>query len=993
MRKNLYLVASFLLITSISFAGGSVHYSKNKAEKSYRHNEAPDLDYQSQLRNHYAWKNFRSHHGEWWVQFNEENRKPHRAFGVPISVAGATAEQKAMNFIQFNLNEFKIPVSELVLANTYQNEKHQFVNYYQVHDGLRVLDSRMTVKLSNQGQVIMFGADVYNDINVDTNPTITSAGAINAATSDITGEVITNSTVNSNLFILPTPYFKSNVFHLVYEVNVETDDNGIPANYHTLVDAHTGEVLYRANTVNHFDPDHGDHKKGGAIEVEVEADVYEYNPYIAAATLPLANLEFTVGATTYNTDGNGFLQTAASGTQSATFRLRGLWSNVLTNGNNPNFTTTVNDGLNTISFNSDANIRQLSAYYHVNIVHDYMKSWLPSFTGMDISLQTNVDLTSGDCNAFYNGTSINFYALANGCNSLAQVGDVVYHEYGHGINDKFYQSLSGSFNNGSMGEGYADIWALSITESPIMGSGFYTTNTDGIRRYDQDPVLFEFGTEYEVHYGGEIICGAWWDTYLNMGSDMNAMMTLFIAAYPGLQAVAPNGLEGQAFTDVLIDALQADDDDANLMNGTPNGQAIIDGFKAHNITLISNVDIQHTQLIAANHSTAITVNASLDWVNTNFSVYMNDFNCNYKVNNGSWVTIPMNNIGGNNYSADLPAQPIGTVIAYYFFADDINGNIGAVNPIGAERTDANVPYYILVGYDLKRTDDGGDNLSEFGNFSTGLGSDNNSTGTWILSIPTGSYSTVGDTSTAVQPYYQKTPGGELCYLTANAPSATDAVGTADVDAGHTTLRSAVFDVSGYMNPAITYQRWYTNSPPTGANPGADWWQVEISNDGGTSWTYVENTKVSDQRWRRNAFRIADYVTPTSTMRLRFIASDSTRIGQNLDGGSLVEAAVDDIQLWDNTINSVNENSGVLNVMIYPNPASGQLNLSIDLLEETTVKYEVYDVTGKLVDASSIGKIGYGNHLKTINIASLATGSYTIKFVSESTTFISKFMKE
>src|SRR5690606_16800742 len=106
-------------------------------------------------------------------------------------------------------------------------------------------------------------------------------------------------------------------------------------------------------------------------------------------------------------------------------------------------------------------------------------------------------------------------------------------------------------------------------------------------------------------------------------------------------------------------------------------------------------------------------------------------------------------------------------------------------------------------------------------------------------------------------------------------------------------------------------------------------------------------------------RIADYVSPTSTMRLRFIASDSIRVGQNLDGGSLVEAAIDDIQLWDNTITSVNENAGILNVMIYPNPASGQLNLSIDLLEETVLKYEIYDVTGKLVEASSFGKVAYG----------------------------------
>ena len=53
-----------------------------------------------------------------------------------------------------------------------------------------------------------------------------------------------------------------------------------------------------------------------------------------------------------------------------------------------------------------------------------------------------------------------------------------------------------------------------------------------------------------------------------MGGDWDATLELFVDAYPGLQATAVNGDEGQAYTDVLLDALQADDDDADLMNGT-----------------------------------------------------------------------------------------------------------------------------------------------------------------------------------------------------------------------------------------------------------------------------------------------------------------------------------------------------------------------------------------------------------------------------------------
>ena len=62
--------------------------------------------------------------------------------------------------------------------------------------------------------------------------------------------------------------------------------------------------------------------------------------------------------------------------------------------------------------------------------------------------------------------------------------------------------------------------------------------------------------------------------------------------------------------------------------------------------------------------------------------------------------------------------------------------------------------------------------------------------------------------------------------------------------------------------------------------------------------YVENTLSSDLSWRRNAFRVKDYVNLSSSVQLKFIASDSIRPGQYLDGGSLIEAAVDDLYLYE-----------------------------------------------------------------------------------------------
>jgi len=141
-------------------------------------------------------------------------------------------------------------------------------------------------------------------------------------------------------------------------------------------------------------------------------------------------------------------------------------------------------------------------------------------------------------------------------------------------------------------------------------------------------------------------------------------------------------------------------------------------------------------------------------------------------------------------------------------------------------------------------------------------------------------------------------------------------------------------MTDYINPAFSYWRWYTNSPSSGANPGADWWQVSITDDG-VNWIAVENNMTSDISWRRFAFRAKDYVSLTSTqVQLRFVASDSIRLGQNLDGGSLIEAAVDDLYLWD---------------------ANSSTSISDIKTDNSSQLIKIVDVLGREVDPDQVGE--------------------------------------
>ncbi len=943
------------------------HTHNSRLEVTYLDRKrTPDYNRQSYLRSQLPWQNFLSQNGQWWVQFNEDNGKPQRAMGKPIPTYGASFKERAENFIANQLSEFNIPIAELEYTGESLTEKHAYVRFKQKHAGMEVLWSEMVVKMLQTGEVIMFGSNVYNNITTDPITNISIAVAENKAKQDV---VLNNLTVTTNpdLFLLPTPDNNSVKMKLVYEIRVMgEDDHGVPSKFYCLVDAHNGDLLYRTDLVSH------------AVELDVTGDLHLENSYTPVTSEMLANMDVIVNGNAYKTDANGHVLTTETGPTTATFTLSGDWSTVLTNGTTPSFTMSVNDGANAIDFTGNATTQELSAYYHVNQIHDHMKGWMPSFTGMDFSLPTNVDLTTGTCNAFYNGSSINFYADGGGCNTYANVADVVYHEYGHGINDNFYQDNGSFFQNGAMGEGYADFWALSLTLNPILGvGGDQVDQTAFIRRYDQDPKVYPDDIAGQVHNDGEIICGAWWDTHLLMGGNINNIMPLWVDAYAGLQAATANGNEGTAYTNVLIDVLQADDNDGDITNGTPNGNEIVEGFKMHGIYLISNATIDHTDLLAEQENTGIDITADLN-LNFPYTQYLGGVKMAYSLNNSNtWDTLVMTNTSGNVYDATIPAQPQGTIVNYFIFADDFYGNIAVVDPIAsAVPVYRNLTHQILVGYYLEGTDDVADASQDFGNWTVGLPTDNATTGEWEIAIPLGSYSDPADPSTIVQTNEDHTAVGDICFVTGNANTTSDGIGTNDVDAGVTTLESPIIDLTSYVNPAFSYWRWYTNNPPSGANPNADWWQVQVSDDGGATWVYVENNLNGQRAWRRNAFRVADYVNVTSQFQMRFMASDSLRPGQNLDGGSLVEAALDDIQLWEEGVLSIEDNSVFTAVELYPNPAHENVKLNVTSLVAENASVKVFNAEGKLVKELSI-KLLIGENTLDFNVDDLSSGLYNL----------------
>ncbi|MFM2227853.1 MAG: hypothetical protein RL664_1196, partial [Bacteroidota bacterium] len=550
----------------------------------YKSEEAYHSDKQIELSNQTVWKTFQSQHSKWTSLFNERTGMPSKAFGNPISVNGVTDTERAQNILNEMNQVFCNGTIQLIAKPEIKTEKFTNITFDQQFNGMKVLFSKASVKLVN-GKVVQFAFGVHPNIKLEEKPTIGEQQARLAAQQGI-ASTIESIQSTADLFILPVPSSTSFEYRRVYSVTVSTrNTQKVPQRYLTYIDALSGKILMRKNLVSHAE---GGPKKSGAeelvVDLQVNGDVYMTNPYGVITNEGLNNIYVTVSGTDYVTDTNGSGNFPINAGANAVVRLEGPWSTVNTNGTVPQKNVTLQAGLNTIDMSTTANVRELSAYKSVNRIHDHCKFWMPNFTGMDFQLPTNIDLTTGDCNAFYDGSSINFYAIGNGCNATSLLADVVFHEYGHGINDNYYQSLGSFFMNGAIGEGYADYWGISLIDNPVVGIGFYTDNQDGIRRYDTERKVYPQDLVGEVHADGEIIMGAWYDTHLLMGGDWNGTMPLFVEAYAGLQAETADGNEGEAFTDILLDVLLADDTDGDITNGTPNGNAIVQGFYLHGIT-------------------------------------------------------------------------------------------------------------------------------------------------------------------------------------------------------------------------------------------------------------------------------------------------------------------------------------------------------------------------------------------------------------------------
>jgi hypothetical protein len=245
----------------------------------------------------------------------------------------------------------------------------------------------------------------------------------------------------------------------------------------------------------------------------------------------------------------------------------------------------------------------------------------------------------------------------------------------------------------------------------------------------------------------------------------------------------------------------------------------------------------------------------------------------FHVDTGSgFQQFPLASNSATSFTATFPAPDECPTNVEYFISFDLQSGTTVSSPSAGS--------YSTQAADQVDFDDLYDFETSVG-FSAGAPGDNATTGIWVRVNPNG---------TGAQPEDDNTASGTNAWVTGQG-SPGGSLGENDVDGGTTSLVSNQIDLSNTESATISYARWYSNN--SGAAPGADVFEVFVSDDDGANYELVETVGPSGEGtsggWIETGFNVGDFVDLTSTIRVKYVASD-------LGDGSVVEAGIDDVRI-------------------------------------------------------------------------------------------------
>lgn len=527
-----------------------------------------------------AWSRFERRHGAGWqALWDRATDAPLRVLGRGIPAPGSVgsapaAEAQARAFLAEHLDLLApgLSVDRFVLVTNDLDAGLRTVAFEQraaVFGAapVPVVGGRFSVRFKND-RLFVFASEAIADSAVLSPPRTSAASAEVTARAWIAGlHGVTSLAEGASLVALPLARDGRTSLRLAYRVEIEA---AAPrGRYAVFVDALRGAPLAREQLLRF-------------AASEISFDVPLRAPQLGRKTYPAPLLSLAVDGVPGATDLAGGFTWPSGDPGALTFSVVGdrvLVASAVGTTAEAAFSAVDSQPVLWSLAEDEQGDAQLSAYIHANIAKAHAAEIAPSLAFLAGTLPAIVnEVDPQGCNAFWNGSALNFLTANSFCNNTARLADVVYHEFGHAFHQYSILKGVGSLDP-SLGEGTGDIMAASITHDPRLSPGFFINGDNSLREMDSGRRWPEDISSWDPHETGLIWAGAMWDLRTFLVADLGEAKGHALTDQLFYQAIRRSSSVPTTYAEVLA----ADDDDGDLANGTPHVCTINRAFLAHGL--------------------------------------------------------------------------------------------------------------------------------------------------------------------------------------------------------------------------------------------------------------------------------------------------------------------------------------------------------------------------------------------------------------------------
>jgi hypothetical protein len=543
--------------------------------------------------------------GDWVVKWHPATGTPGTIYGTGLRLEGWA--ENSLEAARAHANQLLTAHGDLLGLGT--STFHEVIGarmgrtwsftFDQLFRGVPVLEGRVDVRINMVGVVAMMGSRAWPvPADFSTTPAVTPQVAQAVAWAALEGEPAAGAPAPRLVIWGDVQSPQLAPFYLAWEVPVQETGVGDRAKVgRYLVDALDGRVL-------HFISDKHDCGFAGcsgapeAAEVDgpsvtlIEAPSVVENPDAPVPTtvtvqawtrtgadafsplqnIPFAGLEVSVpGIGLRVTDAQGqFVIDISAPVSISISGLNGRHHAPISGSSAPSGSVTVQPGVNATlqllsSSASSSQAAHTTASYWTDRTNEWARSILGNTSQLNIASGVNVTVNNNNtCNATYNGSTntTTYYQAGGGCQNTA-FSTVVAHEWGHGIDNR-YGGISNSVAEG-LSEGWGDIIGMYQVDSPVLGSGFQSSGV-GIRNGNNSRV-WPYSSGVSPHGAGEVWMGWAWRLREALRASLGTAAAIQVSEDIVLSSIVADATTRE---NAVLEVFIADDDDGNLLNGTPH---------------------------------------------------------------------------------------------------------------------------------------------------------------------------------------------------------------------------------------------------------------------------------------------------------------------------------------------------------------------------------------------------------------------------------------